>query len=208
VGAVSDAGKVGKAILTRHHWPSRWYALPCNKASSSSSSSSKRPLSSIVVVASQEEDEELVDGEEEDYEDQELESEQSLQAIDTQLDMQQQVCLPPLPAAVVVHPPRARHVHPSRLDHVQQSSNSEPYFDPAEWEPVHATGSTTAATQIAITTSLAIPDPPPVEQAPPQDPALFQSQSSQEALEKALQAWYTAGYAAALYHVRSGVVKP
>lgn len=103
------------------------------------------------------------------------------------------------------------YVHPSRLDHVKEH---QPYIDPSEWQPVNAStiGTTTEVTiQSAASTStesVSIPEPPAVENALPQDPALMASQTSQEALEKALNAWYTAGYAAALYHVRSGLVKP
>ena len=87
-----------------------------------------------------------------------------------------------------------------------------PHFDPSEWEPVQSSKSTITTNATTSnntqTSELVIPDPPPVEHAPQQDQALLQNQSPQEALEKALQAWYTAGYAAALYHVRSGAVKP
>lgn len=88
-----------------------------------------------------------------------------------------------------------------------------PHFDPSEWEPVQSSKSTittnaTTSNNTQTFEDLVIPDPPPVEHALQQDQALLQNQSPQEALEKALQAWYTAGYAAALYHVRSGAVKP
>lgn len=103
------------------------------------------------------------------------------------------------------------YVHPSRLDHVKEH---QPYIDPSEWQPV-STSTTVTTTEVTIQSnvatsepSLSIPEPPAVENALPQDPALTESQTSQEALEKALNAWYTAGYAAALYHVRSGLVKP
>ncbi|KAK9900215.1 hypothetical protein P389DRAFT_165419 [Cystobasidium minutum MCA 4210] len=113
-------------------------------------------------------------------------------------------------------PNRRSFVHPSRLDHVKEH---QPYIDLSEWQPVvqpkkkkidiQATAlradTTTATTP---SQSLAIPDPPTVENALPQDSALTDSQPPEQALERALHAWYTAGYAAALYHIRSGLVKP
>lgn len=94
-----------------------------------------------------------------------------------------------------------------------------PYFNASEWVAVNtATTATTITTGISSNTEDAtnhdggttpsFPQPPPIEHAITQDPALLASQTPEQAIEKALHAWYTAGYAAALYHVRSGAIKP
>lgn len=87
-------------------------------------------------------------------------------------------------------------------------NDGEPYFNEDEYEPVspmmHA-----AAELDPPEVDLVIPDPPPVESAIPQDAELTTpSVDSAAALQKALNAWYTAGYAAALYHVKAGMVQP
>lgn len=102
----------------------------------------------------------------------------------------------------------------------------ESYFNSAEYEllpkasSTKATNSHTTSSSLSQTTTTKEPskstDEPVVILDPPSedqplarvDPALLSSQTSQEALEKALNAWYNAGYAAALYHIRSGMVKP
>ena len=50
-----------------------------------------------------------------------------------------------------------------------------------------------------------LPDPPPVENSILLEPSLLNAQTSQEALQNALNAWYAAGYATALYHARQGL---
>lgn len=180
----------------------RWYAPQCSAQASTSTSSAKRAREG-------DEQEEDVDDEEgfddeEEYEYDEGEYSEEVQEEDTSTT--HQVFTGPVKPAHS-RPPPSSFIHPSRLDHhknhsfkLKQTSDSDPYFDISEWQPV---SSTPQEKQHVI-----IPDPPPLENAPMQDGAITASQPPQEALEKALQAWYTAGYAAALYHVRSGLVKP
>lgn len=104
-----------------------------------------------------------------------------------------------------------------------EGEEGEPYFNPAEYEAVTtlSTGRDQAIPAVAPSAStdtsnanqtstarVEFPSPPSVTDAPPQDPALLTSQTPQEALQRALSAWYTAGYAAALYHVKSGMLPP
>lgn len=146
-----------------------------------------------------------------DYHEQEVEDEEDLPIEDVQDVQLIEEITDKQPHTQHRRAPTAGHIHPSRLDHVP---NTEPYFNPEEWEPVVRSNGSAASVKAlhnALKPSealLAVPEPPPVEQAIPQEQALLDTRSSQEALEKALQAWYTAGYAAALYHVRSGAVKP
>ena len=92
-------------------------------------------------------------------------------------------------------------------DPALDEDDGEPYFNEDEYEPVSPTMH--LAELDPLEADLVIPDPPPVESAIPQDPALTTpSSDSTAALQKALNAWYTAGYAAALYHVKAGMVQP
>lgn len=203
----------------------RWYAPQCPKPSSSSSSSSskpaKRPLSADAAGYDGYQDEE--EGEEEDDNEELADNDNE----EEQVILVDEVVNTTIPSsteykrALPSHPP-ASHIHPSRLDHVPAaSSNTDPYFNPAEWVPVERNSNSKTESNGKSTmeapsvndlkpseSEIVIPEPPSVEMAIPQEQALLDTQSPQEALEKALQAWYTAGYAAALYHVRSGAVKP
>ena len=86
--------------------------------------------------------------------------------------------------------------------------DGEPYFNEDEYEPVSPKMYSTAELD-PPEAHVVIPDPPPVESAIPQDVALTTpSSDSAAALQKALNAWYSAGYAAALYHVKAGMVQP
>jgi hypothetical protein len=163
------------------------------------------------VLPHEEAEEEALDEEEEFQDGVSDEQEQVIEYVE-EIELEQVVLPAASPAAILPDPPRHNvNVHPSRLDHVQ---HNDPFFNPAEWQPVSSSSKRKSSKKVAIASSetpssgLVIPDPPPVEQAIPQEQALLDSQTSQQALEHALQAWYTAGYAAALYHVRSGAVKP
>jgi hypothetical protein len=160
-------------------------------------SNSKRPRSasleeSVVVIVAEEENIEQDEEDNDNYEDE--------QVIETQLT------LPPSTKSKPIST-----IHPSRLGHVKQEG--QPYFDASEWEPVVKTDKVHSAKSVITIqdtpTQLVIPDPPSVQEAAlPQDQALLATQPPQEAMQKALEAWYNAGYAAALYHIRSGLVQP
>lgn len=195
--------------------PPRWYTPPCPSKPSSSSSSSrpaKRPHSSVVHQEDEEEEEALDD--EEGYAVANIDEQEQVIEYAEEIEVEE-VLLPTPSPAIQPLPPRYNvNVHPSRLDHVQ---HNDPYFNAAEWKPVSSSSKTKSNKKVIValpgpseppSPGLVIPEPPTVEQAIPQEQALLDSQTSQQALEKALQAWYTAGYAAALYHVRSGAVKP
>lgn len=95
-------------------------------------------------------------------------------------------------------------------DPALDEDDGEPYFNEEEYEPVSPKMHSSAKLDLPEAGhDLVIPDPPPVESAIQQDPALTApSVDSAAALQKALNAWYTAGYAAALYHVKAGMVQP
>jgi hypothetical protein len=84
----------------------------------------------------------------------------------------------------------------------EEVEEGEPYFNPDDYEPV----SPRLQYHEGPSDELVIPDPPPIEQAIPQDPTLLHPTNAQEALQSALNAWYTAGYAAAVYHMKSGMM--
>ena len=86
----------------------------------------------------------------------------------------------------------------------EEEEEGEPYFNPDDYVPVSP--KLYQAPPDLPEEELSIPDPPPIEDAIPQDPALLHPASSQEALQRALNAWYTAGYAAAVYHMKSGMM--
>lgn len=107
------------------------------------------------------------------------------------------------------------------VNHAESSTSGEHdvFVDVNDYEIIDHSGSTSklqgedpASAQQTIgaghsgNNEIHIPDPPGVESPIPQDAGLLQSQTAQDALQKALGAWYTAGYATALYHARTGQI--
>lgn len=84
----------------------------------------------------------------------------------------------------------------------------EPYFDPDEYEPVPPRLHRSQPSNDASMEGVSIPEPPPVNHIIAQDPSTLRPASDQEALQNALHAWYAAGYAAAVYHMRRGFQLP
>jgi hypothetical protein len=89
-------------------------------------------------------------------------------------------------------------------DNEEGQDASDPYLDLNDYEAVPLVQSQVIAQATAI---LRIPSPPAPEAADPPSSAHTQFHTQQDALQNALEAWYAAGYATALFHVRSGLVE-
>ena len=83
-----------------------------------------------------------------------------------------------------------------------EEQGAAPYIETANSQPVRSDTLANGATSLP-----AIPDPPSLDEGLSQDPSFLMQQSPEEALQKALHAWYAAGYATALYHARQGLVQ-
>lgn len=88
----------------------------------------------------------------------------------------------------------------------EEMEEGEPYFNSDEYEPVSPRLS--QHVPAILSTDIPFPVPPSADQAIPQNPSVLGAATSEEALQNALHAWYAAGYAAAVYHVKSGMLDP